>query len=60
MMASGNCSPSEYRRMILEKIKAMQQMGVAMVSRNASIEKLLTPWHRGAQRNVRRLRKRER
>lgn len=58
MMASGTCPPAEYRRMILEKLNATQQMGVAMVSKNATVEKLLKPWHRGVRRNVKRLRKR--
>ena len=58
MMASGTCSPAEYQRMFLEKIKATQQTSAAMFSLNPTVMILLRPWHVGARRNVKRLRKR--
>jgi hypothetical protein len=57
LMATGSCSAGEYRRMLLEKLKASQQMGAAAMSKNPSLAKLLTPWDRATRRNARRLRK---
>lgn len=59
MMASGRASRAEYQRMVTEKVKAAQQMGAAMLSKDPSFTKLLKPWHAGARRNVKRLRKRK-
>ena len=57
MMATGNCSPAEYQRMVLEKLKASQQMGAAALSSNPSLAKLFAPWYRATRRNARRLRR---
>lgn len=57
MMASGRCSPAEYQRMVAEKVKAAQQMGFAALSPAATAASLLAPWHRAAQRNSKRLRR---
>jgi hypothetical protein len=57
MVASGKGTPAEYRRMVLEKVKAAQETGVAMFSKNAGVAALLRPWHAGTRRNVKRLRK---
>lgn len=43
--------------MVLEKVKAAQETGVAMFSKNAGVAALLRPWHAGTRRNVKRLRK---
>jgi len=43
--------------MLLEKLKASQQMGAAAMSKNPSLAKLLTPWDRATRGNARRLRK---
>lgn len=58
MVASGKSTPAEYRRMVLEKVKAAQETGAAMFFRKPSAAALLRPWHAGARRNVKRLRKR--
>ena len=57
MMATGNCSPTEYQRMVLEKLKASQLMSVAALSKDPSFTKLFAPWYRATRRNARRLRK---
>jgi len=57
MMATGNCSPAEYQRMVLEKLKASQQMSAAALSGDTSLAKLFAPWYRATRRNARRLRK---
>ena len=56
MMATGSCSAAEYQRMVLEKLKASQQMSVAAMF-NPSPAKLFAPWYRATRRNARRLRK---
>ena len=57
MMMTGRCSPAEYQRMVLEKLKASQQMSVAALSGDPSFAKLFAPWYRATRRNARRLRK---
>ena len=57
MMATGICSPAEYQRMVLEKLKATQQMSAAALSRDPSLAKLFAPWYRATRRNARRLRR---
>lgn len=58
MMATGNCSPAEYQRMMHEKTAAMTNtvMHFATSCGQASAESLLAPWHSGATANVKRLR----
>jgi hypothetical protein len=60
MMAAGTCSPAEYRRMVAEKARAAGQSYVALIAGSArrGPVPLLTPWHRGATANARRLRRR--
>lgn len=60
MMASGRLSPAEYHRMFDEKIRALQQTGMAMVSKDPSIAKLLKPWDVATRRNAKRLRRSKR
>jgi hypothetical protein len=57
MMATGSCSAAEYQRMVVEKLKASQQMSAAALSGDASPAKLFAPWYRATRRNARRLRK---
>ena len=57
MMLTGTCSAEEYRRMVLEKLKASQQMSAAALSRDPSLAKLFAPWYRATRRNARRLRR---
>ena len=57
MMATGSCSPAEYQRMVLEKLKASQQMSTAALSKDPSLAKFFAPWYRATRRNARRLRK---
>ena len=55
MAATGRCSPEEYSKMMVEKMTAMQQMGLAAMAPGVTALALLTPWHRAATRNSRRL-----
>jgi len=58
MMAQGTCSWSEYWRMVDEKMHAAHQSGRALARHgSADPAKLLSPWHRRATANARRLRK---
>ncbi|MBF0391128.1 MAG: hypothetical protein HQL38_00475 [Alphaproteobacteria bacterium] len=62
MMASGACSDREYRRMVEEKMRAARQSGAALMTGATGAALLmgaLRPWHAGATRNARRLRKRK-
>ncbi len=61
LMALGSCSPAEYQRMVLEKLRAAQLSALTM-TRPATppAQALLAPWHRAAQRNAKRLRRRQR
>lgn len=59
MMATGACSPAEYRKMVAEK-KATAASSAATLLRTggrASAKSLLAPWHKGVTANVKRLRK---
>jgi hypothetical protein len=58
LMATGQCSPMEYQRMVLEKLKAAQLIGLNAMSPSAYGPALLAPWHRAARNNARRLRRR--
>jgi hypothetical protein len=60
MMAQGRCSPAEYQRMVLEKAQAAQLSAKALARRGGidAMAAALTPWHRRATANAKRLRKR--
>ncbi len=55
LMVTGACSPAEYERMVHEKMRAVQQASVAMIT-GQSTEAVLRPFHRGATANAKRLR----
>ena len=57
LMATGQCSPMEYQRMVLEKLTAAQLTGRRAMSPLAYGPALLAPWHRAARRNAERLRR---
>jgi hypothetical protein len=59
MMATGACSPAEYRRMVAEKKKAATRSTATLVKTGgrASAKSLLAPWHQGVTANVKRLRR---
>jgi hypothetical protein len=55
MMMQGACTMAEYQRMVLEKVRAAQLSGIAILfgrGRRAA----LAPWHRTVRANARRLR----
>jgi hypothetical protein len=59
LIAQGQCSPAEYRRMIEEKARAAAISGRRLVSsagRTRTVS-VLAPWHREAVANAKRLRK---
>ena len=56
MLAQGKCSPTELARMVLEKQQALFLSGFALLS-GASAPSILTPFHRGATANAKRLRR---
>ena len=59
MMAQGTCSAAEYRRMVFEKLLAMQRGGLAlMLPSKRRAAAAIAPWHRAARANAKRLRKR--
>jgi|HubBroStandDraft_2_1064218.scaffolds.fasta_scaffold2885470_1 hypothetical protein len=59
MMAQNQCSPLEYQRMLAEKVSAAQRSGVAFFAAggNPTAAALLSPWHRSAVANAKRLRR---
>jgi hypothetical protein len=59
LMARNQCSPLEYQRMVLEKVKAAQLSAAALmtVGGRPKLTAVLAPWHRAAARNVKRLRR---
>jgi hypothetical protein len=59
MMAQGNCSLSEYQRMMLEKPRAAHGSWLAMTlpGWKGDLTAAIAPWHRRASSNARRLRK---
>jgi hypothetical protein len=59
MMATGTCTPAEYQRMVFEKAHAAQRSGAAMTRRRNknAVSAILAPWHSGATKNARRLRR---
>jgi len=56
LMATGQCSPAEYQRMLAEKLKAAQLTGRLAMTQPTYAPALLAPWHRAARRNAKRLR----
>ena len=54
---SGRCSPSEYQKMVAEKVKAAQQTATAAMVPGVAATALLAPWHKAARGNSRRLRR---
>jgi len=56
MLAQGKCSPTEFARMVLEKQQALSLSGLALLS-GASAASILTPFHRRATANAKRLRR---
>jgi len=57
MAASGRYTQAEFQKMFVEKTIAMQQTALAAMMPGATAMALLTPWHRAATRNSRRLRR---
>jgi hypothetical protein len=55
LMATGACTQAEYGRMVHEKMRAMQQSGLAMME-GKDTEAVLRPFHRRATANAKRLR----
>jgi hypothetical protein len=56
MMMLGLCTTAEYQRMVLEKVRAAQLSGTAILFGRGS-SAVLAPWHRTVRANARRLRK---
>ena len=56
LMATGACTQAEYERMVHEKMQAMRQAGVALMT-GQDTESVLRPFHERATGNARRLRK---
>jgi hypothetical protein len=54
MIAQGTCTPSEYQRMMLEKVAALQQSAIAVMTGRGK-KAALAPWHKRARANARRL-----
>jgi hypothetical protein len=55
MMATGTCPPSEYMRMVSEKMQAMQLSTLALMT-GQGVAAVMHPWHHAARANARRLR----
>jgi hypothetical protein len=55
MMIQGTCSPAEYQRMAAEKLAAMQQSALAVMSGRGK-RAALAPWHKRTTANAKRLR----
>ena len=56
LMASGTCPPADYRRMVTEKLAAMQRAGFA-AAMGRSHAAILAPFVRRTRANARRLRR---
>jgi hypothetical protein len=59
MVLNGTCSGAEYRRMVVEKMRAARRSNASVLGRKAP-SAILAPWHGPAVANARRLRKRAR
>ena len=59
LIATGQCSAAEYRRMVLEKAAAAQasMVAVANAAPGTALEAAVSPWLDSARANARRLRK---
>lgn len=59
LIASGRCSPAEYRRMIVEKAEAAQAslLAVAAATPTGALQAAMAPWLDSARANARRLRR---
>jgi hypothetical protein len=55
LIASGECTQAEYSRMVHEKMRALQQAGMALMA-GKDTEEVLRPFHRRATANAKRLR----
>ena len=55
LMATGACTPAEYERMVHEKLLAVQQSSMALLT-GQDAQAVLQPFHRKAQANAKRLR----
>ena len=61
MIAGGTCSAAEWQRMLQEKMEAAGETAQALMRAGydlADPAPVLAPWHRRAQANARRLRRR--
>jgi hypothetical protein len=56
MIARGTLSPAEYQRMFIEKAAALQQSALAVMTGRGK-KTTLSPWHKRATANARRLRR---
>jgi hypothetical protein len=56
MIARGTLSPAEYQRMVIEKVAALQQSTLAMMTGRGK-QAAVRPWHKRATANARRLRR---
>ena len=59
MIARDTCTPAEYRRMVIEKVAALQRSTLAVMSGRGT-RAVLAPWHLRATANAKRLRRRRR
>jgi hypothetical protein len=59
LMATGGCSPAEYRRMIDEKTDAAWTAGLAVATGQPgdALHAAFAPYHRSATKNAKRLRR---
>jgi hypothetical protein len=55
LMASGECTPAEYERMVAEKMKALYLSSMALAA-GKDAEAVLRPFHKRATANAKRLR----
>ena len=56
LIATGACTQAEYERMLQEKMQAVQQSSMALLT-GQDTEAVLQPFHRKATANARRLRR---
>jgi hypothetical protein len=56
MIAEGTITAAEYQRMVIEKAAALQQSAIAAMTGRGK-KAALSPWHRRATANARRLRR---
>jgi hypothetical protein len=56
MIAQNTCSPAEYKRMVIEKVAALQSSTLAAMSGRGT-RALMAPWQLRATANAKRLRR---